>query len=288
MACDESCGCEGEAAARLPVWWTAHPNASDHRELYVYGQQLPETIVSYDPAGGTSRLSAISDGMLTVGDRMAPERLAELRERVASTHPGTTDGNCGWCAMRDVLAELDAVTAEQDKDKARLDFLDTCDHRALTSIFGMVGDGNAVRGQIDREMNELRGEPHTRNPTRDDDVWAEAHVGESADAGYGATTMRPALTEREWAKVQGAQLAVVKCHVTPDEIHRQVALANHALPEGDARKITREDVEVLESVATLVEDLKYFESGRPHLVRALAAKLNALLPPTSRAPDGVG
>jgi hypothetical protein len=47
-----------------------------------------------------------------------------------------------------VIALCESIGA----DKARLDFLDTCDPRALTSIFGMVGDGNDVRGQIDREM----------------------------------------------------------------------------------------------------------------------------------------
>lgn len=44
-----------------------------------------------------------------------------------------------------------AAVDEARKDSERLDFLDSCDLRALTSIIGMAGDGNAIRGQIDRE-----------------------------------------------------------------------------------------------------------------------------------------
>src|SRR4051812_19895174 len=42
-----------------------------------------------------------------------------------------------------------AGVAVGHSDTERLDFLNACDSRALASIFGMTGDGNDVRGQID-------------------------------------------------------------------------------------------------------------------------------------------
>ena len=70
--------------------------------------------------------------------------------------------------------------------------------------------------------------------------------------------------------MSGPQLAVLTAHATPHELHQQVAINNHALPEGDPRRITWADVVLLQQLRD--------ETG---VVAAheLAAKLAALLPP---------
>jgi hypothetical protein len=108
--------------------------------------------------------------------------------------------------------------------------------------------------------------------------------------------MRPALTPDEWYRRQsGAVLSQAigdETHVIvadpdeqlvsvtgPNELHALAALANDALPDEDARKLTRTDVAVL---GILLERL---DLNQPNALRLLAlsesllAKLSALLPP---------
>lgn len=42
---------------------------------------------------------------------------------------------------------------------------------------------------------------------------------------------------------------------------------------------TREDVKALRAAAQLIEDLNYFNAGRPEVLRSLADRLESLLPP---------
>ena len=44
---------------------------------------------------------------------LTPERLAEIRSRCRIVHPGSRDGFCPYCALTDLLAELDAVAAKR-------------------------------------------------------------------------------------------------------------------------------------------------------------------------------
>jgi hypothetical protein len=91
-----------------------------------------------------------------IGDPdMVPELLAELDAVMSESQAFYEQRNYERRLVTDLRISLDAVTRERDealKDSARLDFLNSCDPRALTSIFAMTGDGNEVRSQIDREM----------------------------------------------------------------------------------------------------------------------------------------
>jgi hypothetical protein len=65
-----------------------------------------------------------------------------------------------------------------------------------------------------------------------------------------------------------------------------MAIANHALPDDDPRKITRDDVEALgyarafaEDPALLIEGSLPIDRALTRVIHRLAAKLAALLPP---------
>ena len=94
-----------------------------------------------------------------------------------------------------------------------------------------------------------------------------------------------ALTPREWA------YHLANPHVSPPsfidrgddlagQAHALMAMLNNAFPDGDPRKITRDDVTLIVDAST--ESMLPYT--RPGLV-VVAAKLRALLPPESPA-DG--
>jgi hypothetical protein len=91
-----------------------------------------------------------------------------------------------------------------------------------------------------------------------------------------------ALTAEEWKRLHEST-AVVREFVLLDKdrktwelsTHQEIALLNSELPDGDPRKITREDVALLRSL-----DVRTAESpDLMHDIDTLAAKLAALLPP---------
>ena len=69
---------------------------------------------------------------------------------------------------------------------------------------------------------------------------------------------------------------------TPQELFALMALANHALPDDDPRKITEEKVRTLEAIST---DMWHGHRAAEHreALAMLARTLTALLPPPSRA-----
>jgi hypothetical protein len=68
--------------------------------------------------------------------------------------------------------------------------------------------------------------------------------------------------------------------VDSEHLPTLIALANHALPDSDPRKITREQVDALADVADKATVRHWHDAhyAAPHL-RALVAALRALLPP---------
>lgn len=119
----------------------------------------------------------------------------------------------------------------------------------------------------------------------------------------GKVAVEPALSAEEWhdgyvdwAEARGARLSTDGyCHIAlyddgdeialaARELPALIALANHALPDGDPRKITRADVEVLEEASRYLgarayaDDAGTYERTGAMSLRTLSAKLRALLP----------
>lgn len=100
--------------------------------------------------------------------------------------------------------------------------------------------------------------------------------------------VRPALSAGEWAELDHypaspSTLEDVQTLPLIDDRHRAVALANHALPDGDPRKITRADVDALR------DDLSDHPDDRARqeaVLRRIADKIAALLPPERGAEGG--
>lgn len=78
------------------------------------------------------------------------------------------------------------------------------------------------------------------------------------------------------------------CLRDPAKLAAAMALANAALPDGDPRKITRDDIRLLWEVANsqefCSEDIDdrgrdHFDNGDKQRIAALSAKLAAFLPP---------
>ena len=67
------------------------------------------------------------------------------------------------------------------------------------------------------------------------------------------------------------------CLIADDDAHAMMALANGALADNDTRKITREDIAKLRSIEEQMQDGLNVHAAS--LARAVAAKLEALLPP---------
>lgn len=95
----------------------------------------------------------------------------------------------------------------------------------------------------------------------------------------------PALTPDEWrlldlwlcGKMPGGKVrGIVVLDLPYAHHHPAMAVANACLPDGDPRKITREDVKIAEQAAGVLEDEWGLQEGPAH---NLAAKLAALLPP---------
>jgi hypothetical protein len=92
------------------------------------------------------------------------------------------------------------------------------------------------------------------------------------------TRIEPALTRREWKKVQtGAELW------EPSTAHMDMALANAKLPDGDARKFSRLQAVNLRAAAACFETgLLPGPETRAQLVtvlRATAGTIESILPP---------
>lgn len=106
----------------------------------------------------------------------------------------------------------------------------------------------------------------------------------------------PVLTPEEWRDPESVAALARALPTTADGIARTVAVANHALPDGDPRKLTREDIDACgmgwvagEEMARLMGEPT--DGEEPHLTAArrfvaathrllrLAEKLDALLPP---------
>jgi hypothetical protein len=99
--------------------------------------------------------------------------------------------------------------------------------------------------------------------------------------------IRPALSAEEWEQVMRfggpmkydsflELLAVEPAPVQRNTMFRMMALANAALPEGDARKFTMHDVRLLRDAASASAD--YTGGG----LDLLCARIDALLPPQCR------
>jgi hypothetical protein len=85
--------------------------------------------------------------------------------------------------------------------------------------------------------------------------------------------VKPALSPEEWKDVLQRNGDGWN-HARLTDYGEAAALLYHS-----GFGFTREDVFRLEAVATLVEDLKYFQSGRPEMLRDIAQRIAALLPP---------
>ena len=87
--------------------------------------------------------------------------------------------------------------------------------------------------------------------------------------------IEPAVSAKIWEEVASSPWPIDSyIGDTPDVCAYLVALNNHALPDSDPRKITREDVELVEYAAAGQDMKEDFDA-----VMAFAAKLRALLPP---------
>jgi hypothetical protein len=88
--------------------------------------------------------------------------------------------------------------------------------------------------------------------------------------------IEPALTPEEWKRFRKSPgLWCDEVGHTADDCFENMAINNAALPDGDPRKITREDVVLLAQAADTWEN----EGGDPSQLHILAAKLAALLAP---------
>lgn len=111
-------------------------------------------------------------------------------------------------------------------------------------------------------------------------------------------TVPPALTSREWAEIQALPPKTREHVLTRDPAvaARTMALHNFALPDGDPRKLTRDDIawvrDVIEMILaySAVDDAEGLplrlnpegptaEGTDTYRGERLAAKLAALLPP---------
>lgn len=97
--------------------------------------------------------------------------------------------------------------------------------------------------------------------------------------------IEPALTAEEWARIERdvpiMRISTVDdvCSLDLDDKVAAIAIANHTLPDGDPRKITRDDVDFLEWVA---EQMRKAPIGSPDddaKLDRFADRLRALLPP---------
>lgn len=90
--------------------------------------------------------------------------------------------------------------------------------------------------------------------------------------------IEPALTAEEWADfARSSRLArkgMLGAVLGSGQLPKVLAMANAALPDGDPRKITRDDVLILRQVVGA-----WFPDWRMEALAELAAKLAALLPP---------
>ena len=106
--------------------------------------------------------------------------------------------------------------------------------------------------------------------------------------------LRPALTRNEWherrsggiefRRIDDATCLVVRYNDREsvmvrgaENLWNLIALANDTLPDGDPRKITREDVHLLHALAASIE---VHDADLPRilpLVNALCEKINALV-----------
>lgn len=96
----------------------------------------------------------------------------------------------------------------------------------------------------------------------------------------------PALTADEWAEIRTHPLPwgpseLIGEYASEGEYAKALALANAALPDGDLRKITREDVVKLRSIAADMRAERPADTWADDadVLEALAAKLAAILPP---------
>jgi hypothetical protein len=101
------------------------------------------------------------------------------------------------------------------------------------------------------------------------------------------SAIQPALTAEQWAEVErwemgGTNEWSVVDEILPlpdDELPKVMAVANHALPSTDPRKITRADVAEIQYAAKGIEDSTESGFPSPDSLLHIAAKLAALLPP---------
>jgi hypothetical protein len=89
----------------------------------------------------------------------------------------------------------------------------------------------------------------------------------------------PALTLEEWASARTGDHSVsaILQYLEPEDMPAIIAWANAALADGDPRKITRDDVKELIGAADGIDE--EYGDGTGSGIRAVAAKLAALLPP---------
>jgi hypothetical protein len=106
-------------------------------QFALWAHRNPEVAKEVGTLRLMARVNALTDRAVAAELRV-DELSARLAERYAES----------------VIASIPPATdpPREAEDSKLLDFLDRCDLRALTSIFGMIGDGNDVRGQIAREM----------------------------------------------------------------------------------------------------------------------------------------
>ncbi len=88
--------------------------------------------------------------------------------------------------------------------------------------------------------------------------------------------LKPALSAEEWALPNGPARQHIWDHGGLEQL---IAVANAALPDDSPYKITRADVEELESVAADAINAARWSERDVAPLRAIAAKIAALLPP---------
>ena len=92
--------------------------------------------------------------------------------------------------------------------------------------------------------------------------------------------IEPALTAEEWADfARSSRLArtgMLEAVLGSGQLPKVLAMANAALPDGDPRKITPQDVLDLQSMSNTMDYEPVMYSGD---IDRIAAKLAALLPP---------
>jgi hypothetical protein len=94
--------------------------------------------------------------------------------------------------------------------------------------------------------------------------------------------IQPALTDEEWAAHRQHQQVAGYDRGDPHEHFRDMARSNDELPSSDPRKITRADLQTIDTLAQESHLDFFVDRHTPPYVRAaiaLRAKLEALLPP---------